>query len=354
MEAEGENAESRKNGFVCGGKEMDPRLLEKLSAITPEEEAILRGENQVQKDIYSDSEDFTIESRKMIGEDLVRLRCHTRFVEFPQHTHDYIEMIYMCTGQTRHVINGTTPVTLRAGEILILNQHASHAIHAAGKEDLAVNFFMKPAFLDVALDLLEEESALSRFVMNSLRSRNPEADFLVFHVADVPQVQNLMENLIWSIWDRRPHRVHTDQLTMGLLFLHLLEHTERIAHGKADAYRNAILLRTLRYLEEHYENASLTALAKRLNQPVSQLSRLIKAGTGKTFQDLLMQQRFSRAEFLLLHSDLSVSDIISAVGYSNTSYFYRTFRQKYGVSPREYRQQKRAPQRSSLANEDVF
>ena len=213
---------------------------------------------------------------------------------------------------------------------------------------------MKPAFLDVALDLLEEESALSRFVMNSLRSRDPEADFLVFHVADVPQVQNLMENLIWSIWDRRPHRVHTDQLTMGLLFLHLLEHTERIAHGKADAYRNAILLRTLRYLEEHYENASLTALAKRLNQPVSQLSRLIKAGTGKTFQDLLMQQRFSRAEFLLLHSDLSVSDIISAVGYSNTSYFYRTFRQKYGVSPREYRQQKRAPQRSSLANEDVF
>jgi len=333
---------------------MDSRLLAKLSAVTPEEEALLRGERQVQKDLYSDGEGFTVQSRKMIGEDLVRLRCHTRFVEFPQHTHDYIEMIYMCTGQTRHVINGITPVTLQAGEILILNQYASHAIHAAGVQDIAVNFFMKPAFLDVALSLLEEESALSRFVMNSLRSRDPEADFLVFHVADVPQVQNLMENLIWSIWDRRAHRVHTDQLTMGLLFLHLLEHTERIAHGKADEYRHSILLSVLRYIEEHYETASLTALARRLNQPVSQLSRLVKAGTGSTFQDLLMRQRFSRAEFLLLHSDLSVSDIISAVGYSNTSYFYRTFRQKYGMSPREYRKQKEAENSEAAANQDVF
>ena len=51
-------------------------------AVTPEEEAILRGERRVQ-DLYSDSADFTIESRKMIGEALVRLRCHTRFIEFP-------------------------------------------------------------------------------------------------------------------------------------------------------------------------------------------------------------------------------------------------------------------------------
>lgn len=38
---------------------------------------------------------------------------------------------------------------------------------------------------------------------------------------------------------------------------------------------------------------------------------------------------------------LSVSDIIMAVGYENTSYFYRAFSEMYGVTPREYRLRQR-------------
>ena len=34
---------------------------------------------------------------------------------------------------------------------------------------------------------------------------------------------------------------------------------------------------------------------------------------------------------------LPVGDIITAVGYENTSYFYRTFSEMYGMTPREYR-----------------
>ena len=37
-------------------------------------------------------------------------------------------------------------------------------------------------------------------------------------------------------------------------------------------------------------------------------------------------------------TDLSVSDIITAVGYDNTSFFYRVFREEFGQTPREYRQ----------------
>ncbi len=121
---------------------MDARLLARLSAaVTPEEEAILRGERRVQKDLYSDSADFTIESRKMIGEALVRLRCHTRFIEFPEHTHDYIEMVYMCAGETSHVINGRRR-SRSAGEILILNQHASHAACMRPVEDIGGEIFL--------------------------------------------------------------------------------------------------------------------------------------------------------------------------------------------------------------------
>ena len=40
---------------------------------------------------------------------------------------------------------------------------------------------------------------------------------------------------------------------------------------------------------------------------------------------------------LLRRSDLNIQQIITQVGYENTSYFYRLFHERYGQSPREYR-----------------
>ncbi|MEG2652254.1 MAG: AraC family transcriptional regulator, partial [Ruthenibacterium sp.] len=59
--------------------------------------------------------------------------------------------------------------------------------------------------------------------------------------------------------------------------------------------------------------------------------------TGNTFNVLLQQKRLDKATRLLRDTKLSVQEIISAVGYENTSYFYRIFRAQFGVSPKEYR-----------------
>ena len=82
-----------------------------------------------------------------------------------------------------------------------------------------------------------------------------------------------------------------------------------------------MLLDVLRYIESHYASASLTESRRRLQPAGFPTEPDGQDRYGMTFQDLLQQQRLTRAEFLLLHSDLSVSDIICAVGYSNTSYF---------------------------------
>lgn len=56
-----------------------------------------------------------INSRKLLSAGkLITLRTHTRFIDFPEHTHDYVEVVYMCQGQTTHLVNGV-PITLRQG-----------------------------------------------------------------------------------------------------------------------------------------------------------------------------------------------------------------------------------------------
>ncbi len=67
------------------------------------------------------------------------------------------------------------------------------------------------------------------------------------------------------------------------------------------------------------------------------MSRLLKRYTGHTFKELLQQQKLQQAVYLLSQTTLSADGIIEAVGYNNSSFFYRIFREKYGCSPREYR-----------------
>ena len=39
---------------------------------------------------------------------MITIRPHTRFVAFPRHSHNYVEIMYVCTGQITHIIGGGT------------------------------------------------------------------------------------------------------------------------------------------------------------------------------------------------------------------------------------------------------
>ena len=66
---------------------------------------------------------------------------------------------------------------------------------------------------------------------------------------------------------------------------------------------------------------------------MAEVSRAVHRETGSTFKELLQKKRFQQAASLLQNTSLSVADVAYAVGYSNTSYFHRRFREIYGMSP---------------------
>lgn len=310
-----------------------------LRPVTQEEEEILKGNSKIKKQIYTDKKDFTIVSEKMLARGrLMDIRTHTRFVEFPKHKHDYIEIIYMCSGKTTHWVNDNTKIVLGQGELLFLNQHAAHAIEAAGENDIAINFIILPEFFDVAFSMLEGENELRNFLIGSLMKDTGKSDYLHFKVADVLPVQNLIENMIWSLLMQQGHGRNINQISMGLLFLNLMNYTEKIEQHSDSQKESITAMTALRYIEDNYRAASLTELATELNVSVYQLSRLIKQNTGSTFKELLQRKRLNKAVQLLADTKLSISDIIAYVGYDNASYFFRIFKERYGVSPREYRQ----------------
>ena len=313
---------------------MDPSIIRRLSRVTQEEREILDGRSHIDRSLYMDGSRDVISGEKLLEKGkLIAIRPHTRFIAFPEHSHDYVEMVYMCAGQTRHTVNGTA-ITLRKGELLMLGQNARQAIDPAGETDVAVNFIVRPAFFSGTLPFLgEEETPLRRFVVSCLTGET-EAGYLLFHVADILPIQNLIENLLYTLMEETPNKRGILQMTMGLLFTQLMNHTEALQFETQE--QNA-LISVLRYIEEHYRDGSLTEIAERLHYELPSLSRLIRQKTGKNYTELLQEKRLSQAAWLLRNTDKNVDEIANAVGYENLSYFHRLFAARFGLSPRRYR-----------------
>lgn len=316
---------------------MDHTLLEQLSKVTVEEQKILDGHQDINQSIYTQRNEWVVDCDKLLQKGkLIQVRPHTRFVHFPKHTHNYIEVIYMCKGSTTHIVDGNK-VVLREGDLLFLNQNACQEILPAGDDDIAVNFIVLPQFFDVTFSMIgEEENLLREFLIGCLRKDSRVPSYLYFHVSEVLPIQNLLENMIWTVWNDQQNKRSINQITMGLLFLQLLNHMDKIEYGQ-NPYEKNVIAQTLAYVEEHYKEGTLTQLATMMNQDVYWLSREIKKLTGKTYKEILQTKRLNQAMYLLVHTKISVSDIIQSVGYDNTSYFYRIFRKQFGMTPTECR-----------------
>lgn len=339
---EGSGRRRQFNGNKEEVEVLTEELYKELKKVTKEEERILNGQQEIDKELYmsapaGNEEPDIIDAKKLLEEGkLIQVRPHTRFVHFPKHTHNYIEVIYMCAGSTHHVIDGEN-VILREGELLFLNQKAQQEIYPAMEDDIAVNFIILPEFFDYSLKMMGEEKNLLRdFVIDCLKGEYAEAGYMHFKVADVLPIQNLLENLIWTIWNKQPNKRSINQATMGLLFLQLMNHMEHM-ETNTENRKQKLIIDVLGYIEENYRDGELTRLAGVLNYDVYWLSKEIKKLTGKNYTDLVQEKRLNQAAYLLKNTAMSVTDIGLMVGYDNLSYFHRIFQKYYGTTPRKFR-----------------
>ena len=277
----------------CGksGINMHEELLRELSVITEEEQRILDGRREIDQQIYTEKKDMVIDSKKLLQKGkLIQVRPHTRFVHFPKHTHNYIEMIYMCQGSTTHILNGNE-IVLEQGDLLFLNQNAVQEILPAGEDDIAVNFIVLPEFLDTAFSMMgDEENQLRDFLVGALCGRDGETSWMYFHVADILPIQNLIENMVWTIFYDSSNKRSCTQITMGLLFLQLLNYMDKMETG-GSKYDSEITAAVLSYINGHYKNGTLSELSEQMGYDVYWLSREIRRRTGRTYKELLQEFR---------------------------------------------------------------
>ena len=92
-----------------------------------------------------------------------------------------------------------------------------------------------------------------------------------------------------------------------------------------------------RIKESLAEPITIKSLSQELGMNPNKLQNGFKYLYRDTVNNFIQQLRLEKAQDLLLHSDLNISEITSSVGLANPSYLSRMFRKKYGITPREFR-----------------
>ena len=108
--------------------------------------------------------------------------------------------------------------------------------------------------------------------------------------------------------------------------------------GKGNSLRDFYIKEAFSFIEQNFQNdISVEDIATSCGLNRSYFGKIFRENTGKSPQDFLISYRMTKATELLKLTKLSVGDIGNAVGYPNGLHFSRAFKNVYGVSPRQWR-----------------
>jgi AraC-like DNA-binding protein len=99
-----------------------------------------------------------------------------------------------------------------------------------------------------------------------------------------------------------------------------------------------LIRRAMSYIHEHYaEPLTREQIARYINISPDYLTDCFHKELGLTPMAYLNRYRIRQARDLLVNSDLKITQIAFAVGFSESAHFTRTFQREVGVTPRAYR-----------------
>lgn len=96
------------------------------------------------------------------------------------------------------------------------------------------------------------------------------------------------------------------------------------------------------YIQSNYSNVKIGDVARNIGINRSYLTNIFKQRMGVSPQEYLMQCKLDHARRLLVETDAPIQDISHRVGYENPLTFSKIFKGSFGVSPKNYRAQKRS------------
>ena len=282
--------------------------------------------------------------RKLKGADFFpdpHFRLHVRRVPMhdrshQQHSHDFEELVLILDGHGKHQV-GREVYDISAGDVFVMLGETSHCYPEASKLSL-INLLYDTGNLRLPradLGALPGYHALFQ-VEPRLRQQQRFQNRLKLEMPELGRLIGLVTEMEAELRAKTPgsHFLATAHFmrVIGLLaraYMRMPAEKERPLHQISEL---------LGHLEQHYaEPLTIDDLTKVARMSQSTLFRVFRHIMGRSPVDYLIRLRVGKAAQILRREPLRISEVSEAVGFFDSNYFSRQFRQVMGVGPREYR-----------------
>lgn len=258
---------------------------------------------------------------------------------FPNRYNGY-EIIYVLSGILKEEMHNAI-IPLTEDELLITNPNVIHNdIFVEDTEILSLRIPVSQIKLILKNSILAD--SVHHFFEPGLSANASQIEYYHYAPAHSKELRSILEQIIDEATSSLPG---SELIVNGLLsrFLSILSSEKKLQnHMSSESHQNSfsIFLQIERFLEKEYWNTTEAALSQIFHYSNQYLNQIIKQYTGLSIHKYCVEKKLSLASHLLQSSEMPVQQIIQFLGYENKTYFYRIFREKYGMTPQQLRDSK--------------
>lgn len=147
-------------------------------------------------------------------------------------------------------------------------------------------------------------------------------------------IHERMKQIVYQWEDNAAYR---EVFASALLLEVLTRWNQELDRGSVSSEKNSSVDTMKKYIQDHHRNKiTKHVLADVIGKSPNYAATLFSNVTGQTISEYVHAYRIKTAIYMLSESQLSVAEIAAFLGYSNTAYFYKTFRRVTGRSPSHF------------------
>ena len=285
---------------------------------------------------YQNRDVYLFSFNKLLENKQICIHKESRFTYIPEHIHTVIELIYVYSGNCTQIIDGKR-VPMSKGDICLLDTNVPHQIEYLNEKDIIITINMRKEYLTQGFLLrLGDYGIVNHFLIKALSSDANHDEYLLFKNKHSNNIHEIIQKLFIEYHEREIFSEKMIDAYMILLFCELLRLYKNEQFPQLEQ-QGDLIIKILNYIEDNYLSVSLQSVAKHFGFHPNYLSNYIKKFSGKTFKELVIQQKMNVACFELSNSNLPIYEIANNLGYNNLGFFYKKFEEIYQMSPASYR-----------------
>lgn len=248
---------------------------------------------------------------------------------FPPHWHEQLEFLYFTSGKAIIECN-SKPLQVKKGDLIVVNSNDLHQGKNLSEELSYYCIIADTSLLQSKSNDLSETKYITPIDQNRILFQNRV-------VADV-KIQHCINQLVQELDSQEiGFELAIKSQLYQLLTLLLRTHVSTILSTSEYNKRTRNLKRfnpIFKFIENHYsDEISIDELAKMANLSRYHFCRLFKEITNKTVTDYINQIRINQSEEMLKDSSKNITEVATANGFNNLSYFSKVFKKYKKIPP---------------------